>query len=196
MLARLGRQLPLLVGGPRDLPARQQTLRATIAWSYGLLNDDERAVFRRLGIFAGGFSLEAAEAVCVSAGCWTFKLGRQRNEHVPDPYLACHRLPVSSTSWNRCSRRTCCDKSVRLGEPRFTMLETIREYAREQLEASGELDAIRQPVCSVLPGPGGGRAQKLLGRDQLAWLQRSRYRARSICERSSAGAGTGRSPAT
>src|SRR5438874_5064998 len=64
LLARLERRLPLLVGGARDLPARQQTLRNTIAWSYDLLGEGERRLFRWLSVFVGGFTLEAAEAVC------------------------------------------------------------------------------------------------------------------------------------
>jgi predicted ATPase/class 3 adenylate cyclase len=122
LLARLARRLPLLVGGPRDLPARQQTLRDTIAWSYDLLDPDEQALFRRLGAFVGGFTLEAAEATCASATTDVVFLDG-----------------VASL----------VEKSLLLqdephGEPRFRMLETIREYALEVLDASGEASDVRR----------------------------------------------------
>jgi predicted ATPase len=68
LLERLDRRLPLLVGGPRDAPERQQTLRATIAWSYDLLDTHAQALLRRLAVFVGGFTLPAAEAVCGDRG--------------------------------------------------------------------------------------------------------------------------------
>jgi predicted ATPase/class 3 adenylate cyclase len=147
MLARLDQRLRLLVGGPRDLPQRQQTLRDAIAWSYDLLNDAEQMAFRRLGIFAGGFSLDAAETVCTPAANLLDLL---------DSLLAKNLLRQERTT----------------GEPRFTMLETIREYAREQLEASGELAAVRDRCAVFFLSLAEETAQKLLGREQLAWLQR------------------------
>src|SRR5207249_4728926 len=107
LLRRLARRLPLLVGGARDLPARQQALRATIAWSHDLLDEAERVLFQRLAVFAGGCTLEAAEAV--GGGDVLDGL-----ESLVDQNLL--------------------RQEAEGPEPRFTMLETIREYALEQLE--------------------------------------------------------------
>jgi predicted ATPase/DNA-binding SARP family transcriptional activator len=109
--------LRLLSDGPRDLPARQQTLRDTIAWSYGLLGEAEQTLFRRLAVFVGGFTLDAAERVC----------GEEVLEGIAS-LVDQNLLYVEETSEE---------------EPRFGMLETIREFAREQLEASGEAGAVR-----------------------------------------------------
>ena len=172
MLARLGRRLPLLVGGPRDAPARQQTLRAAIAWSYDLLDDAEQAVFRKLGVFAGEFSLEAAEAVCASGP----DDGRPR----PDGIQVA--APLTSASPNPAPDLVDIVESLlaknllrqerTVGEPRFTMLDTIREYVREELETSGELEDVRNRCALFYLAFVEEAAPKLLGRDQLAWLQR------------------------
>ena len=124
LLARLGSRLKLLTGGARDLPARQQTLRDTIAWSYELLDKGKKVLFRRLAVFAGGCTLEAAEAVCNTAG----------------------DLEGGILEW----MASLVDESLLRqedgtdGEPRFRLLETIREYALERLQESGEVDALQR----------------------------------------------------
>ena len=121
LLGRLDPRLAVLTGGPRHLPERQRTLRRTEEWSYDLLDAEDKAVFARLAVFVGGFSLSAAEAVCP-------------DEWVPDPLGAVASL---------------VDKSlIRVGapdswEPRFSLLDTVREFALERLAASGEAERIR-----------------------------------------------------
>jgi predicted ATPase/class 3 adenylate cyclase len=122
LLERLERSLPLLTGGPRDAPARQRTLRDAIAWSHGLLEGDEPIVFRRLAVFRGGWTLEAAEAVVGADGGL-------------DVFAAITAL--SDKSLIRPVATTGAD-------PRFGMLETIREFGLEHLETAGEADAVRR----------------------------------------------------
>jgi predicted ATPase/DNA-binding SARP family transcriptional activator len=116
LLGRLERRLELLTGGPRDLASRQQTLRATIEWSYELLDPDEQRLFPRLAVFTGGCTLDAAERVCAAS------LDQLQ----------------SLAAKNLLRRRELA------GEGRFWMLETIREYALERLEAAGGAEATRQ----------------------------------------------------
>jgi predicted ATPase/DNA-binding SARP family transcriptional activator len=143
MSRRLDRALDLLVGGAQDLPGRQRTLRATLEWSHGLLNEDESALFARLAVFAGGWTLEAAEAVCGVNGLDVFEtLASLVDESLVRPL----RRPT--------------------GEPRFAMLETIREYAAERLEASGEANALRRRHCEdILARAEEGAAAWLAGAD-------------------------------
>ncbi|MGH2618229.1 MAG: ATP-binding protein, partial [Thermomicrobiales bacterium] len=124
LLARLDRSLSILTGGARDLPARQQTLRAAIAWSYDLLNAAERALFARLAIFAGGFSLEVAEAVCSAAGELPLDLLDGVDSLVQKSLLRQEFAPGSGD--------------------RFGMLATIREFALERMQDLPEVDDLRQ----------------------------------------------------
>jgi len=132
LLAHLVHRLPLLVHGARDLPQRQQTLRNTIAWSYDLLAESDKALFRRLSVFVGGFTLEAVEAVCVFDAASTAS-SSEADEGAVLEQLA-QLLEKSLVQPQR-------DVG---GEPRFTMLETIHEYAQEQLVASGEAAAVQE----------------------------------------------------
>ncbi|MFN8590858.1 MAG: LuxR C-terminal-related transcriptional regulator [Thermomicrobiales bacterium] len=123
LLARLDRRLQVLVHGARDLPPRQQTMRDAVAWSYDLLTADERALFRRLSVFVGGFPLEAVEAVASATGD-----------------LAIDPLDGITSLIEKSLVRT----DDRSPFPRFVLLETVREFGREQLERSGEAAATRQ----------------------------------------------------
>ena len=120
LLARLDRRLPLLTGGPRDQPARLQTVRNAIAWSYDLLTPEEQALFRRLAVFTGGFTLEAAERV---GG---------------DGFASLLDLIASLVDKSLLFRETAGN------EPRYAMLETIREYGLSLLAQEDDEDAVRR----------------------------------------------------
>jgi predicted ATPase/class 3 adenylate cyclase len=152
MLLRLQARLKLLTGGIRDLPTRQQTLRGAIDWSYNLLNDDERLVFARLAVFAGGCTLDAAEAVCNPAG------------DLPAGVLDTVAALVDNSLLQQ--------KEAGTDEPRFTMLETIREYARERLDASAEAEALRAGHAAFFLGFTKEAEAALQGEEQPVWLHR------------------------
>ncbi|HEU5104118.1 MAG TPA: tetratricopeptide repeat protein [Roseiflexaceae bacterium] len=160
LLERLERRLPLLTGGAQNLPVRQQTLRATIDWSYYLLDADQQALFARLAVFVGGCTIEAAEAVI------TLNVQTARCE----PAEGFEHSNVLD------GLAALVDKSLLRqvegpdGAPRFVMLETIREYALERLVASGEEAELRQGHALYYLAL-AERAEPLLhGAEQLAWL--------------------------
>lgn len=122
ILARLDDKLKLLTGGASDMPRRHQTIRNTLEWSYGLLNQDEKTLYARLGVFVGGFSLEAAEAICNSEG----------------------NLDIMESLTSLVNNSLVRKENTGGGEPRFGMLETIRAYAVERLEENGEMQPLRK----------------------------------------------------
>lgn len=142
---RLADRLNLLTGGPRDVPARQQTLRNTLDWSYSLLSPDEQALFTRLAVFAGGCPLDAVEAVCASRGELDVLAG------------------IGSLVEQSLVRQ--------VGEqPRFDMLETVREYAQEQLTARGERDELQERHAAYFLTMAERAEPELLGPNQRHWL--------------------------
>jgi predicted ATPase/class 3 adenylate cyclase len=152
MAQRLEDRLGLLAGGGRDLPERQRTLRGAIDWSYDLLADEDRRLFARIGVFAGGGDLETAEAVCPLP-----------DDSTPLDVLAgLERLAEQSLV------RIEVDEH---GDVRFGMLETIREYALDHLAAAGELEELRgrhaRAYLALVQASGGAGPGSL---DRAAWL--------------------------
>jgi len=148
ILARLSRRLPLLVTRAADRPGRHQALRAAIAWSEDLLEPDERTVFRRLAVFSGGFTLDAAKAVAAP--------------HVPDDALG-----VITGLVNKSLLR---HDPGRAGEPRFGMLETVREYAWERLAEQGEAAATRDRHLAYFVGFAERAAALFNGQQAPQWF--------------------------
>ncbi|MFN8485031.1 MAG: tetratricopeptide repeat protein [Anaerolineae bacterium] len=151
MLQRLSDPLKLLTVGPRDLPARQQTLRSTIAWSYDLLGEGEKTLFHRLAVFVGGFSLEAAESVCDVDG----DLGMDVLDGVA--MLVGQSLVSAGETAD--------------GEARYSMLVTLREYAHERLVASGELKAVAERHARFFLDLAQQSYPLLSGAGQARWLE-------------------------
>jgi predicted ATPase/class 3 adenylate cyclase len=150
LLSRLSNRLKLLKGGARNLPARQQTLRATISWSYNLLNEEEKTLFWRLSVFSGGSTLEAIGEICEPEGDIDVLEG------------------VDSLLEKSLLRQ---EEGVG-GEPRFVMLETVHEYAREKLEESEETQEVKRGHAEYFLALAEEANPKLKGPDQLQWLQR------------------------
>jgi non-specific serine/threonine protein kinase len=153
MLARLERRLHFLTDGAQDAPTRQQTLRNTITWSYDLLDAQGQALFRRLAVFVGGFSLEAAHSLCVPA--------------VVDNDEAVFDVVESLLAKNLLRRAPAGPGEVRVG-----MFETIREFGLELLAWSGELEAVRRQHAEYFLRLAESGAPELGGPAARGWLDR------------------------
>ncbi|MDQ3588799.1 MAG: helix-turn-helix domain-containing protein, partial [Actinomycetota bacterium] len=157
LLDRLDRRLQLLGGGARDLPQRQRTLRDAIAWSYDLLDAEEQTLFRRLAVFAGGCTLEAAEAVCGPG---------------PDGSEGGDVLETlaSLVDNNLLVSRSETPSGEGYEGPRFTMLETIREYAAERLRSSGEAEEMGRAHALYYLALAESTQPEVSAREPLEWL--------------------------
>ncbi|HEV2459684.1 MAG TPA: helix-turn-helix domain-containing protein, partial [Ktedonobacterales bacterium] len=163
LLRRLEQALPLLEGGARDLEARQQTMRATLAWSEDLLEPAEQRLFGRLAVFVGGFTLEAAEAVCAApAGA----------EPLGVDVLAGLGALVEQSLVQPQTGDEGEGEEEEGGEARFRLLYVVREYALERLEASGEADALRQAHALYFLMVAEQAEPQLHGPEQRTWLAR------------------------
>ncbi|MDP9373532.1 MAG: tetratricopeptide repeat protein, partial [Chloroflexota bacterium] len=157
LLRRLTPRLPTLAGNARDLPERQRTLRATLDWSHALLGAGEQAMFRRLAVFAGGCTLPAVDAVCTAG------------EGLDAPAVAGDAVERLGALLDQSLLRR---EDGAGGEPRFAMLEIVREYAAEHLAASGEEAGIRRAHAAHYLALAEGAEPELSGPGQLAWLGR------------------------
>ena len=155
LLARLDDRLTLLTGGARDQPERLRTMRDAIAWSHDLLTDEERVLFRRLAVFAGGFTLEAAAAVALG-------------EH-PAAGLRGQVLEGISSLLDKSLLR---QETRPDDEPRVLMLETIRDYGLERLDAAGEGAEMRRRHALYFLGLAEETDRHLDGPDEPVWLER------------------------
>ena len=153
--ARLEQSLGLLSGGGRDLPERQQTLRGAIAWSYDLLDPVERVYFTRLAVFAGGCSLDDAEAVSD-----------------PDRALGIDVLDALGSLVDKSLVRR---SDGPMEEPRFRMLQVIREYGLERLAEAGELEACNDRLCAVVVDLARRAEPELIGVRSAEWLDRLEF---------------------
>ena len=154
LLARLNQRLAVLTGVSRDLPARQQTLRNTIAWSYNLLDAAEQRLFRRLSIFVDGCTLQAIEAVCAAIG---------------DGDKMAQALDTVASLVDK----SLLQQTEQEGEePRFLMLETIRDYGLERLDLNEEMESTRQAHAAYYLALAEESEPYLLGNQQIMWLER------------------------
>jgi predicted ATPase/transcriptional regulator with XRE-family HTH domain len=168
LLTRLDRRLPVLAGGPHDLPARQQTMRDAIAWSYELLDEPEQTLFRRMCVFVGGCTLEAAEAICADGGEGPAVLDGVASL-VASSLLRPHEAPGPGEG---AAPSAAGDGDISPSAPRLTMLETIREYGADLLADRSETGEIGRRHAAYYLALAEQAGPALTGPEALAWLAR------------------------
>ncbi len=169
IFTKLENRLKLLTGGARDLPARQQTMRGAVEWSYDLLTDEERCLFRQLAAFAGGFTLEAAEAVVNCQLPINFQ-----GETSEQQTIKIKQLPIDTLDGvtSLVDKSLLVSKEQSSGETRFRMLEVVREYALELLTTRGEANAMRYSHADYFLALGEEAEPHLTDAQAVNWLNR------------------------
>jgi predicted ATPase len=158
LLARLERRLPLLTDGPHDAPVRLRTMRDAIAWSHDLLDADVQRLFRRLAVFVGGFTLDAAIDIAGDGALPEAAVVEGISTLVDESLL----LPAATDDADNDDP----------GEPRFSMLETVREFALDELARFGEEDAVRRAHAEYFRALAEHAEPELRGAGQVAWIAR------------------------
>lgn len=164
LLARLDQGVTVLAGGPRDAPSRLQSMREAIAWSYDFLAPNEQAIFRRVAVFLGGFTIEAVAAVC---------LGTEAGERaVGGRSAAAETMDAAPVLASLVDKSLIQHADLRESEPRLAMLETIRDFGLERLAATGELEDVRQRHLAYFMHLGETAEREWLGSHHQEWLDR------------------------
>jgi predicted ATPase/transcriptional regulator with XRE-family HTH domain len=171
LLAKLDRRLPVLGGGLHDLPARQKTMRDAIAWSYDLLAAAEQALFRRMCVFTGGCTVDAAEVICADGGDRTAILDGL-TALVASSLLRQDDAVTTGSATAPGPAGAGGGPDAMVGAPRVTMLETIREYGSERLAERAEAVALGQRHATYYLDLAEQAAPALAGPDAAAWLAR------------------------
>lgn len=173
ILEKLENHLKLLTGGAKDLPARQQTVRGMVEWSYELLETDEKTLFRRLAVFAGGFTFEAAEAIVEGE---KRRKGEKEKFEMDSTVSPSPLLPISLSVLDGITSlldgSLLVQKEQADGESRFRMLEVVREYALEVLETSNESENMRRNHAGYFLALGEEAEPHLLGERAIEWLEK------------------------
>ena len=198
ILARLDQRLPLLIGGAQDLSERQRTLRGAIAWGYDLLTPAEQALFRRLSVFADGFTLAAAD--------WVGRGGEEASSRAVDhaPLASSSpRLPdsiddgvLSLIAHSFLQPEEGLERGAADTEPRVRMLETIREFGLEQLAAAGEEQEVQRRFAAWAVSFARQATATFNGPEQIVWISRLDVEHDNVLAALAWAAGPGGDPAT
>lgn len=170
ILERLESQLNLLTGGAKDLPERRQTMRGMVRWSYDLLDENEKILFQKLSVFAGSFTVKAAEAVGKRKE-EKRRRGKEEEENFSSN-IAAFCTDIFDVISSLLDKSLIIRTDQKDGESRFRMLEVVREYALELFEKNDEAEVVRRTHADYFLQLGEAAEPHLLGADSIKWLDR------------------------